>query len=123
MPRMRRFVIVIAVSLCTTGAFAQPTGTAIDKDARDTIEAWHVPGLAIAVVQNDKVIFLKGYGIREIGGTEPVSADLEHGVGADRNAVTDTARAILPHEDELSRAYHVRSYVLTFNGLRACTGV
>ena len=63
MPRMRRFVIVLAVFLLTTSAFAQLSDAIIDKDVRDTIEAWHLPGLAIAVVQSDKVIFLKSYGI------------------------------------------------------------
>ncbi|TIS77010.1 MAG: beta-lactamase family protein, partial [Mesorhizobium sp.] len=34
-----------------------------------------VPGLAIGVVHDDKVIFLKGFGHREAGRPEPVDAD------------------------------------------------
>ena len=95
MPRMRRFVIVIAIFLFTTGAFAQLTEAIIDKDVRDTIEAWHVPGLAIAVVQNDKVIFIKGYGIKEAGKTQPVTAGTLFEIGSTTKAFTATAMAML----------------------------
>src|SRR6202051_4164299 len=75
MPRMRRFVIAIVASLLAAAASAQLSEAVIDKDARDTIAAWHLPGLAIAVVQNDRVIFVKGYGIKEAGRRDRVRAD------------------------------------------------
>ena len=42
---------------------------------RKTIEAGSVPGLAIAVVHNDKVVYLKGFGLREAGSRGLVDAD------------------------------------------------
>ena len=38
----------------------------------DTINQWHVPGIAVGVVHNGKVVFLKGFGVREVGKPERV---------------------------------------------------
>src|SRR3712207_8776398 len=34
-----------------------------------------VPGGAVAVVQGSDVVYLEGFGVRELGGTEPVTTD------------------------------------------------
>lgn len=34
-----------------------------------------VPGLAVAVVHDDKVVYLKGYGVRKVGTNQRVDAD------------------------------------------------
>ena len=43
--------------------------------AEDAVRADRVPGLAIAVVHDDKIIYLKGFGRREAGKPEGVDAD------------------------------------------------
>src|SRR3954469_9324742 len=102
MPRMRRFVIAIAFLLLTTAASAQFTEGMIDKDVRATIEAWHLPGLSIVAVQNDRVIFLKGYGIKEAGKSDPITADTLFEIGSTTKAFTPTAMALLAHEKKLA---------------------
>jgi CubicO group peptidase (beta-lactamase class C family) len=118
---MRRFVIAISVFVFAVSASAQLNEAAIDKDARDTIAAWHVPGLAIAVVQNDKIIFLKGYGIKEIGKTQPVTADTLFEIGSTTKAFTATVMAMLADEKKLSWDDPVRNYVPAFHVSDACT--
>ena len=39
----------------------------IDAYAEKTRADWNVPGMAIAIVKDDKVVFAKGYGVRELG--------------------------------------------------------
>ena len=39
----------------------------LDKLARDVLEKPGVPGLAIAVVYQDQVVYAKGFGVREAG--------------------------------------------------------
>ncbi|MDP9362526.1 MAG: serine hydrolase [Acidobacteriota bacterium] len=120
---MRRFVIAIVISLVAVGdaAFAQLSEAVLDKDARDTVAAWHVPGLAIAVVQNDRVIFLKGYGIKEVGKSQPVTADTLFEIGSTTKAFTATAMAMLADEKKLSWDDPVRNYVAGFHISDACT--
>jgi len=118
---MRRFVIVIALSLAAATASAQLTQAIIDKDVRDTMAAWHLPGLAIAVVQNDHVIFVKGYGVKEAGGTQAVTADTLFELGSTTKAFTATAMAMLVDEKKLSWDDPVRNYVAGFHISDPCT--
>ena len=41
----------------------------------DIVDKKMVPGLSIAVVQGDEVVFLEGFGVRQIDRPEPVDAD------------------------------------------------
>ena len=47
----------------------------LDSIAMQALERSGVPGLAVAVVYKDEVIYLKGYGVREAGTNAPVDAD------------------------------------------------
>jgi CubicO group peptidase (beta-lactamase class C family) len=118
---MRHFVIAIVVSLLAVTASAQLTETMLDKDAGDTIAAWHLPGLAIAVVQNDRVIFIKGYGIKEVGKNQAVTADTLFEIGSTTKAFTATAMAMLADEKKLSWDDPVRNYVAAFHISDPCT--
>jgi CubicO group peptidase (beta-lactamase class C family) len=118
---MRRFVIAIVVFLLAAAAHAQLTEAMLDKDARDTIAAWHLPGLAIAVVQNDRAIFVKAYGIKEVGKDEPVTADTLFELGSTTKAFTATAMAMLADEKKLSWDDPVRNYVAGFHISDPCT--
>jgi CubicO group peptidase (beta-lactamase class C family) len=118
---MRRLVIAAVVFFLGVAASAQLSEAILDKAARDTIAAWHIPGLAIAVVQNDRVIFIKGYGIKEIGGTHPVTADTLFEIGSTTKAFTATAMAMLADEKALSWDDPVRNYVPGFHISNSCS--
>jgi CubicO group peptidase (beta-lactamase class C family) len=118
---MRRFVIAICIFLITVTASAQLSDAVLEKDVRDTMAAWHLPGLAIAVVQNDRVIFIKGYGIKEIGKSDVVTADTLFEIGSTTKAFTATAMAMLADEKKLSWDDPVRNYVAGFHISDACT--
>jgi CubicO group peptidase (beta-lactamase class C family) len=49
--------------------------TALDELVADILRRTGVPGLSLAVVHQDRVVHLKGYGRREAGEPEPVDAD------------------------------------------------
>jgi CubicO group peptidase (beta-lactamase class C family) len=66
---LKRGFRVIAVS---TLALAASTLANTPLDGFDTFlegarEDWGVPGVAVAVAKDDKVVFLKGYGVRRVG--------------------------------------------------------
>ncbi|HET9392510.1 MAG TPA: serine hydrolase [Candidatus Rubrimentiphilum sp.] len=48
---------------------------ALDTIARNMQRKTGVPGMSIAVVHNDKVVYLKGFGVRKAGTNERVDAD------------------------------------------------
>ncbi|GMA15229.1 serine hydrolase (plasmid) [Deinococcus metallilatus] len=47
----------------------------LDALARQTLERTHIPGMAIAVVYKDQVVYLKGFGVREVGKEGSVDPD------------------------------------------------
>ncbi|HEV8358413.1 MAG TPA: serine hydrolase [Gemmatimonadales bacterium] len=56
---------------------------------------WRVPGLAIVVVKDDSVAFIKGYGVRELGKPEPVTVHTRFGVMSTTKAFTTMLLAML----------------------------
>ena len=80
-----------------------------------TIAAFHIPGAAVAIVQNDRVVYAKGYGVTELGGTTPVAAETLFGIGSTTKAFTTAAMAMLVGEQKMSWDDPVRKYVGYFH--------
>jgi CubicO group peptidase (beta-lactamase class C family) len=70
--------------------------------------------MAIAVVKDDKVIFQKGYGAREIGKPEPVDPDTVFAIASNSKAFTTAALAILVDEKKLAWDDKVSNYLPDF---------
>jgi CubicO group peptidase (beta-lactamase class C family) len=66
--------------------------------ARKTIEAKAVPGLAIAVVYKDKPVYLKGFGVREVGKPDLVDADTVFQLASLSKPISATVVAALVSE-------------------------
>jgi CubicO group peptidase (beta-lactamase class C family) len=96
------------------------TGQNFDKAARDAAAAWQFPALAVAVVQDDKVIFVKAYGVKEIGKAEPVTADSLFQIGSTTKAFTTTAMAMLVDEKKLDWDDSVRHHIDYFRLADPC---
>src|SRR5215471_8672744 len=45
------------------------------QQAREIVARKQVPGLSIAVVHGDEVVFLEAFGVRQVGRPEPVEVD------------------------------------------------
>lgn len=56
---------------------------------------WGVPGLAIAIVKDDKIVFAKGYGVRKLGDSAPVNERTIFAIGSETKAFTAAALALL----------------------------
>ena len=67
----------------------------LDRLADDIIKRGDVPGLAIGVVFNDKVIYLKGFGVREIGKPRLVDADTVFQIASFSKPIASTVVAAL----------------------------
>jgi CubicO group peptidase (beta-lactamase class C family) len=63
---------------------------------------WQVPGLAIAIVKDDSVVFIRGYGVREVRKDAPVDAHTVFAIGSTTKAFTAAAVAMLVDEGTVS---------------------
>lgn len=83
----------------------------LDDLAADLMQRSGIPGLAVAVVQGDAVLYAKGFGVRRVGAPEPVDADtvfalasMSKPIGASvvaRQVTLGRARWDLPLREEL----------------------
>ncbi|QGM98745.1 serine hydrolase [Methylocystis parvus] len=47
----------------------------LDRIVSETMKKTGAPGMSVAVVSRDRVVYLKGFGVRRAGGADPVDAD------------------------------------------------
>lgn len=85
-----------------------------DADIARMVEAWKVPGLAIAVVRNDSVLLAKGYGVRELGKLELVDAGTRFAIGSTTKAMTVMALGMLVDEGKVRWDEPVITYLPAF---------
>ncbi len=75
---------------------------ALEAMARQVIDSRGVPGFAIAVVHDDEVIYVKGFGHREAGKAELVDADTVFQIASLSKPVSSTVVALLVSEKLIS---------------------
>ena len=71
-------------------------------------------GMAIAIVKDDKVVFAKGYGVRELGKSEPVDQNTLFAIASNSKAFTTASLAILVDEKKLAWDDKVTKYLPDF---------
>ncbi|HYE16211.1 MAG TPA: serine hydrolase, partial [Pyrinomonadaceae bacterium] len=86
----------------------------IDEYAARAGRDWKVPGFAVAIVKDDKVVFAKGYGVRELGKPGTVDADTLFAIASNTKAFTSAALAVLVDEGKLKWDDPVTKYLPYF---------
>jgi CubicO group peptidase (beta-lactamase class C family) len=93
---------VAAVAAASAPAAAQPTDAQVASELNAYVEravaAWEVTGLAVAVVRDDRVIFARGYGTRDLRTGEPVDTGTRFAIGSTTKAMTAVALGMLVDE-------------------------
>ena len=86
----------------------------LDDLAAQAMQQWKVPGLAIGIVQNGKVIYAKGYGFRDVEHKLPVNTDTLFPIGSISKSFTSLAFAMLNDEGKVDWDKSVRTYLPEF---------
>jgi CubicO group peptidase (beta-lactamase class C family) len=87
---------------------------ALDTYAAKAVTDWQVPGLAISVVKDDRIVFAKGYGVRELGRSAPTDTQTLFAIGSTTKAMTAAALAMLVDEGKVRWDEPVTRYLPTF---------
>lgn len=93
---------LILVSGKSLAQSTPPELQGFDRYVLQAMQDWKIPGLAVAVVKDDKVVHAKGYGVREIGKPGLVNKDTLFAIASNSKAFTATALGILVHENKIS---------------------
>jgi CubicO group peptidase (beta-lactamase class C family) len=116
---MRLTVAVLSAVICSAPAVAQRqvrafTPNDLDVYVRRAVEEWRVPGLAIAVVKDDSIVFAKGYGVRELGKPGAVDVGTRFAIGSTTKAMTAVALGMLVDEGKVRWDEPVITYLPHF---------
>ncbi|MBS1489491.1 MAG: serine hydrolase [Bacteroidetes bacterium] len=94
---------------------AQPLSShQIDDLAARSMKAFNVPGIAVAVIKDGKVIHAKGYGVRSLNTLQKVDEHTLFGIASNSKAFTAAALGMLVDEGKLKWDDKVRDYIPEF---------
>lgn len=111
---MKNKLFVTIALLSTAFSFAQMDASTIDALVERTLKTFDVPGIAVAVVKDGKVIHAKGYGVKSILTNEKVDGNTLFGIASNSKAFTAAALAMLVDEGKVKWDDKVIQYLPNF---------
>lgn len=99
---MIRFFFSIILILAVATLPAQEPFSSFDAYVEKNMKNLNIPGISVAIVKDGKVIFVKGYGVRQYGKPDKVDGNTVFAIGSNTKAFTGTLISILEEEKKLS---------------------
>ena len=105
---------ILAVPGFTYGQPKALTAEAIDELVSRSMKAFDVPGIAVGVIKDGKVVHARGYGLRSLNSREKMDENTLVGIASNSKAFTTTALGILVDEGKINWDDKVRTYIPEF---------
>lgn len=75
---------------------------------------WQVPGLAVAIVKGDELVYAEGFGYRDVERQLPVTPETLFAIGSSSKAFTATSAGIMVDEEKLDWHTPIRKWLPAF---------
>ncbi|MBK7561524.1 MAG: serine hydrolase [Chitinophagaceae bacterium] len=97
---MKKFLVLLLLVFTQKGFSQTDTIPSFVRDSLDVyvnraLHDWQIPGVSVCIVKNGKVVWMKGYGIKETGTNDNVDENTLFMIGSNTKAFTATALAML----------------------------
>jgi CubicO group peptidase (beta-lactamase class C family) len=106
---LTRIAAACCIAFSSAGALAQAPVASIaapaynlDADVARVMKTFDVPGIAIAIVKDGKVVTTRGFGVRKLGQPAPVDGNTLFEIASNSKAFTAAALAMLVDEGKLA---------------------
>jgi CubicO group peptidase (beta-lactamase class C family) len=86
----------------------------LDNYVNRALTDWQIPGVAVCVVKDGKVVVMKGFGVKDYDTKEKVDENTLFMIGSNTKAFTGTALAMLDAEKKLSLDDKVTKWIPEF---------
>ena len=86
----------------------------LDAYYAEAIKDWGIPGMSIGIVKDGKLIFSKGYGVKEVGKAEAPDQNTLFAIASNSKAFTSAAIARLVQDGKLGWNDKVKKYLPYF---------
>src|SRR3954466_502199 len=106
-------LFVIGCSLLSIASYSQQPSfitDSLDSYIQQGMKDWSIPGLAIAIVKDGKVVVMKGFGVRDIQTKEPVDENTLFMIASNSKLFTATSLAQLEYDKKLSLDDKITKY-------------
>lgn len=110
---MKRILTLCAL-VVTCATSAQITEQQLDDVVARTMKTFDVPGMAVGIVKDGKLVVAKGYGVNNINTGEKTDANTLFGIASNSKAFTTAALAILVDEGKMNWDDKVIKYIPEF---------
>jgi CubicO group peptidase (beta-lactamase class C family) len=86
----------------------------VDEVVQKTLESFNVPGIAVGIIHDGKVVLAKGYGVSSINTGKKINSETNFGIASNSKAFTTTALALLVDQKKLDWDDKVKKYIPEF---------
>jgi CubicO group peptidase (beta-lactamase class C family) len=114
MHRLLSLILTLFLFQPGVGTGQTPLPDTFDEFILSGMEQWDIPGMAIAIVKDDSVVFANGYGIRKMGEEAAVDEHTLFGIASVSKNMTAASLALLVDEGLISWDDRVRDYLPWF---------
>ena len=116
-PFSRRLLCIVAALLLFVAAPAAQVPAVpqlVDTLVADVMRTFDVPGMAVAVVKDRKIVLAKGYGARKLGESARVDELTQFGIASNTKVLTALALGMLVEEQKIAWDAPVTRYLPWF---------
>lgn len=111
---MKKIFLLFTLCFCIAVGNAQPDLKKLDAYYAKALKDWGVPGMSIAIVKDGKMIFAKGYGVKEAGKNEAPDENTLYAIASNTKAMTAAMIAQLVEEGKLGWNDKVKKHLPYF---------
>src|SRR5213592_2274475 len=104
----------VAAQASTAPRATQRALSGLDQFVTSQMTEWHVPGLALGIMQDGRVVLLKGYGFRDVDHKLPVTPRTLMAIGSNSKSFTVVLMGMLVDSGKLNWDKPVRDYLPDF---------
>lgn len=118
---MKKIILIFNILILSFNLRAQnrelPTfiTDSLDNYISQGIKDWKIPGLSIAIVKNNEVVYMKGFGVTKVNGSEAIDENTLFMIGSNTKAFTATALSILQDANVLNLNDKVQKWLPEFS--------
>lgn len=111
---MKKLLFSTLTLIVTSISFAQISESKLDYVVTRTMKTFNVPGIAVAIIKDGKVVVSKSYGVSNIKTQQKVDGNTLFGIASNSKAFTSAALGMLVDEKKINWDDKVTKYIPEF---------
>ena len=99
---MKNKFLLLIILFASINLSAQISETQLNEVVQNTMATFNVPGIAVAIIKDGKIVVSKGYGVSNIKTQQKVDGNTLFGIASNSKSFTSAALAILVDEGKIN---------------------